>query len=584
MSAFQTAQALQGLRAVLAQLRTEQDRFPDAPLSAAGVFFDRLRPNDPSAYDHWALVARYVGVPAEAIEQVQGVEWSNSWDPTHNGPYFVFLPPTTDTVDDPRREITRQLAAFSRAVRPLVTLLQQLPAHVRGRLPAEPSGWWAVLFHLAIHHPRPYLRAERWRCVNVTGPAPGVGRTIPFRYPHEHREAEVHIQFGRLQAPFEDVVPGAIWTRLAEGDIFTATTAAVELLVEWLERPTPPPPDSAEVRRRFAALHAQFMDYAELDRRFPRPAADLPPHMDWGGRCLLVKVANSFHTPPAREWCGFPMDLAFERMLLSRHHADAEYLIHRNMPSEFPRSCEEAGATLPPALPDRPVMFRRQLAPGAHTLAPGPAALNPDPTARWVRFVFNALRELDPTGGLVEVRFIGPPGVSEVYGSAALPGGFFVASARAIEVAGLLPSPVVNVQGPEGQNPSPTLVEPPADPTAEVQTNSTAEEPPLRAQPAGALVPRCNGRLLCSPDCGVVLRGEEMFTLPPGPRAVIVYMIAAWEVRPRVFTQEELLDQSGSDGDSFRSVFRSGGEMNPAWGGLITQVEGRRGFYSLCVE
>ncbi len=54
-----------------------------------------MRNNDPSAYDHPAIVARYVGVPAEAIEQVQGVEWSNSWDPTHNGPFFVFLTPSS---------------------------------------------------------------------------------------------------------------------------------------------------------------------------------------------------------------------------------------------------------------------------------------------------------------------------------------------------------------------------------------------------------------------------------------------------------------------------------------------------------
>ncbi len=76
----------------------------------------------------------------------------------------------------------------------------------------------------------------------------------------------------------------------------------------------------------------------------------------------------------------------------------------------------------------------------------GCSALSPHPVARWVRFVFNVLRELDPSGGSVEEAFLGPPPDArnpfpDLYGYATLPGGLFAASARAIELAGLLPAP-----------------------------------------------------------------------------------------------------------------------------------------------
>jgi hypothetical protein len=275
-----------------------------------------------------------------------------------------------------------------------------------------------------------------------------------------------------MQAPCEDIVPGVIWSRLI-GDVFTATAAAVELLIEWLERPPAPHPDWSDVRERFRRLHAGFTTLAERDRRWPRPPAgqpEPPAHLRPWPEARLVKVASSFRMPPAREWCDFPMEFEFQSMPLARHHADAEYLFSRHLSGDFLALAEQAGAALPPTAPDAPVLFTRptpeeQLPPDIIAgWSVGCSGLDPNPVARWVRFVFNSLRATDPGGDSVAVQFLDPPPDRRnpfpvLYGYAALPNGFFAASARAIERAGLLPAqPVLtpsDVGSDAGETPQP---------------------------------------------------------------------------------------------------------------------------------
>src|SRR5207253_10881659 len=96
-----------------------------------------------------------------------------------------------------------------------------------------------------------------------------------------------------------------------------------------------------------------------------------------------------------------------------------------------------------------------------------------------------------------------------------------------------------------------------------------------------AWVPRCGGALSCSPDYGTVRRGTETFTFTPTQRACLKYLIEAWEKGRREFTNRELLEVAGSTADYIRDVFRSNGKPVPAWNHLITEVEGKRGSYTL---
>lgn len=498
MSAYQTPQALAGLRAVLERVRRDKERFLDTPLSAVGLFLeghgrtDRFDLNDPDA------VARFLGVPAMQVWPVQGVQLALR-DTTHNGPYFAYRPNTPD--DDPalaRREARRQLEALGRYLPDLDALTRQLPPRVHRLLPDDPSGWWATLFHLAIHHPRPLLlEASRERWVNVTAPAPGVGpiSAVLRRYPHESRVAESHLQFGQMQAPCVDIIPGVIWSRLI-GDVFTATAAAVELLIGWLERPPAPPPDWPAVREQFRRLHAGFTALAERDRRWPRPLAgqpEPPVHLRPWSEVRLVKVTSSFRMPPAREWCDFPMEFEFQSMPLARHHADAEFLFSRHLSADFVALAEQAGAALPPMALDAPVLFSRpapeeRLPPGVVAgWSVGCSGLDPNPVARWVRFVCNTLRGIEPTRGMVEVRLLDPPAPTtfpDLYGYATLPGGLYAASARAIEVAALLPTPhnPPSVPAADGGSAGPTI-----RPAEDILAAATAERAHTeRGRSAGA--------------------------------------------------------------------------------------------------
>jgi hypothetical protein len=201
--------------------------------------------------------------------------------------------------------------------------------------------------------------------------------------------------------------------------VVPATIAAIELLIESLETPPPAPPDWPVIRPWFAALRDRF---ATLTGVSGPPTAH-------PAECRVLKVVSSYRPPPPSYWREVRLDLQCDPRLLSRRHADAEYLIHR-LPSELLDLCAEAGSLLPfsPEVPDRPVLF-------SPSHGEPPPVVNPDPVARWMRFVFN-------TKGVADRQlFRSENHPAEVYGHANLPGGILVASVRAIELAGLLPNP-----------------------------------------------------------------------------------------------------------------------------------------------
>jgi hypothetical protein len=106
-------------------------------------------------------------------------------------------------------------------------------------------------------------------------------------------------------------------------------------------------------------------------------------------------------------------------------------------------------------------------------------------------------------------------------------------------------------------------------------------------------IPRCNGQLLCSPDCAVVKHGKNEYTFTPSQRLVVKAMIEGFESKPprKKFTAKELAElgsgsasTSKSDADYLRSLFRPSGSPNPAWGNLIVSTGTPKDMYTLKLE
>jgi hypothetical protein len=463
-----------GLAQCLKRLESDEVRFRDRPLRAVGMFPEGGR----AALDHLCgphAAAAFLHIDPRFVRMLHSVAFSAVHDPTHDGPYHVYLSPR-DYPDpaDAERELDRQVRAL-RAVEPqLMALVGEIPEpHASRLLPADPENWCKVLFHLAVHRRPAFLRANRLRWVDVTGPAPGVDpeRTIRLPYPCEDRWHELRFQMWRSgsRAPTADRVPGVIWSQLAD-DVFTSSAAAVRWLIAELRRPPRPGPGAAVVHRHFGPLYEHFARRGALDRHSCDLVASSPGAAAWLPEIQVVKVADSFRTPPAGDWNDFSEGTAYEEVWLSRLHADAEYFLYRGLASDFEQLCREAGNALPDRVEaDRPVMFHRRAEPrpgivevrqvrgrssvGIEFHPPDPTppipprgtALNPDPVARWVRFVCNALRAHDPQEEYVRFHYPDTPApthpVRDLFGYVTFPVGFFAASARAIEVAGLVAEP-----------------------------------------------------------------------------------------------------------------------------------------------
>ncbi len=260
--------------------------------------------------------------------------------------------------------------AITREVHPLLLELRK-PVRELLQLP-DGDSWWRIVFHLAWHFPRPFLKATRRRLLSKDGAPAGISD-----------ETFVHL-YG--MAGRSDLLPGLIYSAL-EHDLCTCSEAAISVILDALGKQdqacTPAgldaPALSAEYRRTFDRLRAEF-----------EAGAQMPMALE----CQLLKLADSFESPPATEWAGLKVGGCVERFLtLSKLNDQQEIVQIRGSATEwFCHAAERAGNALPTWIPDRPIMFddcQRGFG------GPRPV-MNRDTCERWIGFVFSTIKQHVP--------------------------------------------------------------------------------------------------------------------------------------------------------------------------------------------
>jgi hypothetical protein len=222
-----------------------------------------------------------------------------------------------------------------------------------------------------------------------------------------------------------DLLPGLIFSDL-EHDLCTCSEAALGVIIDVLERPLQtvlsPAPGAQAVsvgqRRAFDQLRAEFLAGMQM------PMQPL--------ECKLLKLADSFNTPPAREWASLEVGGCAERNLTLSRLNDMQEIAQIRGPATdwFCEVAERAGNALPACIPDSPILFddiQRGFG------GPRPV-MNREPLERWVGFVFATLKRY----GHEALRVwwgtnLGPLS----YGLATINRDLFAASVLAIDLAGL---------------------------------------------------------------------------------------------------------------------------------------------------
>jgi hypothetical protein len=308
--------------------------------------------------------------------------------------------------------IPAALAPVEALTREVVALLPRLPRSAREylRLP-DSDNWWRTVFHLAWHFPRPFLRTGRCHLLAREGAF------------HSLCEETV-IQMYGVGTGLADLLPGLIYSDL-EQDLCTCSEAAVEVIREALERHgqtgtphrTEATPVSPEQRLAFDRLRAEFL-----------AGAQLPSALE----CKLLKLANSFETPPAREWAGLEFGGCVERPLCLSKLNDMQEIARIRGPATewFCEVAERAGGALPACFLDLAILFDD---PVRGFSGPQPV-MNRGPLERWVGFVLATLKRQ----GQEALRVwwgtaLGPLS----HGLATLDGNLCAASALAIDLAKL---------------------------------------------------------------------------------------------------------------------------------------------------
>jgi hypothetical protein len=249
-------------------------------------------------------------------------------------------------------------------------LLPKLPKPVRECLQLPDSdSWWRIVFHLAWHFPRPFLKAARRRLLSMEGA------------PHGNSEETLVLLHG--MGGRSDLLPGLVYSAL-EHDLCTCSEAAITVILDSLERHaqagTPAGPEapalSAEQRRAFDHLRAEFEAGAQ---------------MPMGLECKLLKLASSFESPPASQWASLEVGGCVERFLtLSKLNDQQEIVQIRGPATEwFCQVAERAGNALPPWIPDRPILFDD---PQQGFSGPRPV-MNRDACERWIGIVFATIKQ-----------------------------------------------------------------------------------------------------------------------------------------------------------------------------------------------
>jgi hypothetical protein len=336
----------------------------------------------------------------------------------------AFFPSRNDPTTD---QFNAALAAVESLTSEAQRLLSGLPRAVRESL-VLPRGdnWWRTVFHLAWHFPRPFLRASRQRLLTEDGTS-------------FSRVDETFVQMHGV-GNRRDLLPGLIFSDL-EHDIGVCSESAIDVVLEVLHscRRTATPAGfadgvlSPEQQALFRQLRAEF----EIGAGLPL-----------GIESKLMKLADSFETPPASEWAALRRGASPERfLLLSRLNDLQEWCQIRGPAVErYCELAERAGQALPAdKFPDQPILFfyprcndagKPVVIDGAPLGISGQRpVMHRSPVERWVGFVFAVLKE---TGhNALRVRWMNERMAPDCHALARLDRNLFAASVLAIDLAGL---------------------------------------------------------------------------------------------------------------------------------------------------
>jgi hypothetical protein len=303
------------------------------------------------------------------------------------------------------------LAAVETMTGEIYPLLRQLPKRVHGRLQLPDSdNWWRILFHLAWHFPRPFLKATRRRLLTKDGAPAGAS---------DETFVQLHGTASR-----RDLMPGMIYSEVRH-DLCTCSEVGLTIVLDALEKDqelrTAGSPEagalSAGLRGAFDQLRAEF-----------EAGSRLPTHLD----CKLLKLADSFESPPASQWAGLEVGGCIERFLTLSKLNDQEEIVQIRGPATawFCELAERAGNALPRWIPDLPVLFDD---PQRGFGGPRPV-MNRDVCNRWIGFVFATIKQHAPEA--LHIAWGTPMGPLS-YGFATLDRNLCGASVLAIDLARL---------------------------------------------------------------------------------------------------------------------------------------------------
>jgi hypothetical protein len=279
----------------------------------------------------------------------------------------AFYPVAVDIQANPIPAALAPVDAITRKVPPL---LRELPKPVREDLQLPDSdNWWRIVFHLGWHFPRPFLKPVRYRLLAREGTRSDI-------------IDETSVQLYGIGGQ-SDLLPGLMYSALQDNDdLCTCSETAIGTIIDALERHDQKgqaagpgaPSMSADQRRAFDQLRASFLAGTQL----PQPMLDL--------KCKLLKLADSFDTPPASAWASLERGGCVERFLrLSRLNDMQEMVQIRGPATEwFCEVAERAGNALPACIPDCAILFDD---PQRGFGGPRPV-MNRDALQRWVGFVF----------------------------------------------------------------------------------------------------------------------------------------------------------------------------------------------------
>jgi hypothetical protein len=390
-------------------------------------------------------------------------------------------------VDHAVSDVQREAAyrAFLPLAHRMSGLIREVPNRTRERLGIREvfgtplHDWVWVLFHLAWHFPERFARGV-------------VYRERLLQTEHGTLVApEDWLQLGGITGEPKDRYPGLIFSRFPhELDLVSATGHAIELLRQAVRGGGSFQVTEA-VRDQVRRLHHEFNTIGELAARHSGAACgDLVVR--------VLRVDNSFRTPPASQWAGYQEGGAIqENLVLARFGKAKEVCVLRG-PSvnDFTRRTNQAGALLP-AWPEQPAAALLEDAPAwlgrvarrrelqsqqfefvtpdgspphgepipcsqlaqhyweSTRMFPGWGRMVTDHQGnveRWVGFVLYMLKEFEPESVEIRTFPVGEHGDGHGWNAMlTLPGmNFYQASARAMELAGW----VRPATGARGQQPT----------------------------------------------------------------------------------------------------------------------------------